>query len=59
MANKCSVLQKKVVDVFCGKFHSTTIEKLSFHFSRYRIIGSIECGKTKNDFFHDNASKTL
>ena len=27
-----------------------TIEKLSLHLAHVRIIGSIECGKTRNDF---------
>ena len=39
------------------KFYIPTIEKLSFHLAHVRIIGSMECGKTINDFFHNNASK--
>ena len=30
---------------------------MSFHIYRVGIIGSMECGKTRNDFFHGNASK--
>ena len=38
-------------------FYIPTIEKLSFHLARVRIIGSMECGKTINDCFRANASK--
>ena len=35
----------------------STIEKLSFHLYHVRILGSMEGGKTVNDFFRANASK--
>ena len=38
------------------KKYITTIEKLSFNLAHVRIIGSMECGKTINDCYHDNAS---
>ena len=34
-----------------------TIEKLPFNLSHVSILGSMECGKTRNDCFLDNASK--
>ena len=34
-----------------------TIEKLSFHLSHVRILGSMEWGKNRNYCFRDNASK--
>ena len=34
-------------------------EKLSFQISRVSIIGSMEYGKTRNDFFRSNASKII
>ena len=57
MAKKCSVLHEEVIDVFNEKIYIPTIEKLSFHVSYVRIIGSMVLGKTRNDSFHDNASK--
>ena len=39
------------------KYYITTIEKLSFNLDHVRIIGSMECGKTRNDCFRANASK--
>ena len=37
-------------------FHTHNI-KISFHVDHIRILGSIECGKTRNDFLRDNSSK--
>ena len=55
MVKKYFVLHEEVIDVFCEKIYIPTIEKLSFHLAHVRIIGSIECGKTINDYFRDNA----
>ena len=38
------------------KIHSHN-RKLSFHLARVRIISLMEYKNTKNDYFHDNASK--
>ena len=56
MVNKCFVLHEEVIDVFHKKYYIPTIENLSFHLACVRIIGLIECGKTKNDRFHANGS---
>ena len=34
-----------------------TIEKLSFYLAHFRILGSMECGNTRNDCFRANVSK--
>ena len=47
---KCFVLHEEVIDVFIGNFYIPTIEKLSFRLARVRILGLMECGKTRNDF---------
>ena len=57
VANKWFVLHEEVIDVFHDKFYNPTIEKLSFHIYHVRILGSMECMKTRNDFFHKNAQK--
>ena len=57
MAKKCFVLHEKVIDIFHEKCYIPTIEKVSFHLTHVRIIGSMECGKTRNDCFHANTSK--
>ena len=54
MTKKSFVLHEEVTDVFHDKFHIPTIEKLLFHLSRVRIIGSMEYGKTRNYYFHNN-----
>ena len=60
MVKKCFVLLEEVIYCFHGNFSITpTIEKLSFQISRVSIIGSMEYGKTRNDFFRSNASKTI
>ena len=31
---------------------------MSFHIAHVRILGSIECGNTRNDYFHGSLLKT-
>ena len=50
MSNNCFVLHEEVIDVFHVFFNIPTIEKLSFHLSHVSILGSMKCGKTRNDF---------
>ena len=47
MVKICFVLHEEVIDVF-QFFLIPTIEKLSFHLDHFTILGSMECGKTKN-----------
>ena len=54
---KCFVLHGEVIDVFHEKHYIPTIKKISFHIDHVRILGSMECGKTRNYCFHSNASK--
>ena len=54
MGNKYFVLDEEVINVFHER-KKPTIEKLSFHLAHFRILGSMECGRTINDFLHDNA----
>ena len=54
MVNKCFVVHEKVIDVFHENFYIPTIEKLSFHLDHVRILGSMECGKTRNYCFYWN-----
>ena len=54
---KCFVLHGEVIDVFHEKNYIPTIEKLLFHIAHVRIIGSMECVKTRNYCFRVNASK--
>ena len=49
------VLHQEVMDVFHEKYYIPTIEKLTFHLDHVSNIGSMECGKTRNYFLHDNA----
>ena len=56
MVKKCFVLHEEVIDVFHEKYHIPTLEKLPFHLNHARILGYMERGKTRNDFFHGNAS---
>ena len=51
MANTCFVFHEEVIDVFHNKIYTPTIEKLQFHLTRVRILGSIELGNTSNQFF--------
>ena len=55
MVKTCFVFHEEVIDVFHDKIYTPTIEKLQFHLTRVRILGSIELGKTSNQFFHSNA----
>ena len=54
MLKKCFVICDQFKDVFNEKFYIPAIEKLSFNLAHVRIIGSMECGKTRNDSYHDN-----
>ena len=56
MVKKCFVLHEEVIDVFNEKSYIPIIEKLSFHLYHIRIIGSMECGRSRNDCLHANAS---
>ena len=49
------VLHEEVIDVFHNKLYTTTIEKLSFHLACVRILGSMECGNTRNNYFRENS----
>ena len=59
IVNKCFGLHEEVIDVFHEKLYIPTIERLSFNLDNIRIIGSMECGKTRNDCFRANASKNI
>ena len=59
MIQKCFVLREEVIYVFHENKYIPTIEKLSFSLVHVKIIGSMECGKTKNDYLHDNASNNF
>ena len=54
---KCFVLHEEFIDVFHEKYYIPTIEELSSHLDCVSIIGSMEFGKTRNDYFHGNALK--
>ena len=47
-------LHGEVIDSFHSIFCITIIEKSSFHIDHVRIFGSVECGKTRCDYFQDN-----
>ena len=51
---KYFVLHEEFIDVFHEKCYIPTIEKLSFHLARVRILGS-KCGKTRDYFYRENA----
>ena len=57
MVKKRFVILKEDIDVFHKIFYIPTIEKLSFHISHVRIIGSMECRKTRNEYFHESLCK--
>ena len=59
VVKKYFVPHQEVIDFFHEKYHIPTIEKLSFHLAHVRIFGSMECGKTINDYFHGNAQKYI
>ena len=48
---------KEVIDAFHDKCYITTIKKLSFNLAYVRIIGSMECGNTRNDYFQVTSGK--
>ena len=50
MVNRCSVLHEEDIDVFHEKYYIPTIENLPFYLAHVSILGSMECGKTRNDF---------
>ena len=56
MVKKCFVPHEEVIYVCHEIFYILTIEKLSFHLADVRIIGLMECGKTRNDCFLSYAS---
>ena len=43
--------------VFHNKYYIPTIGKFSFQLSHVRILGSMECGNTRNDSFQVNSVK--
>ena len=52
VAKKSFYFTMKLLISFIAIFIST-IEKLSFHLSRVRILVSMECKKNRNDFFQE------
>ena len=59
MAKKKFVIHGEDIDVFHNIFNILTIENLFFHMSHVRIIGSMECGNTRNEYFHENSCKKI
>ena len=57
MVNICFVLHEEVIDVFHENNYIPTIEKLSFHLVRVRILCSIEFENTRHIYFQNNATK--
>ena len=55
MLKKYFVLHEEVIDVLHEMFYTLTIENVSFHIAHVRILGSMECGKTRNYCFRANA----
>ena len=51
------VIHEGDIDGFHDIVYIPTIEKLSFHISHVRIIGSMECRKTRNEYFHESLCK--
>ena len=51
------VIHEEVIDVFHNKLYIPTMGNFSFHLDHVRIIGSMECGNTENDCFHENLWK--
>ena len=47
MVKKCFVPREEVIYLFREKLYIPTIEKLPFHLDHVRILGSMECGKTR------------
>ena len=48
---KCFALHEEVIDIFHNKFYIPTLEYLSFHLSNAYFFGSMQCGKTRNEYF--------
>ena len=46
-AEKSSVIPEEVIDPFHKNVYITMVGKLSFHLEHVRILGSLECGKTR------------
>ena len=59
MVKKLFVINEEEIDVFDNIFYIPKIENLSFHISHVRIIGSMECGKTRNEYFHESSCKKI
>ena len=57
MAKKRFVHCEECFGVFHNRFCIRTIETLSFHIHRVIIIVSMECDRTRNDFFCENSWK--
>ena len=57
MVKKHFLINEEKIDVFHNIFYIPTIEKLSFHISHVRIIGSMECRKTRNEYHHESLCK--
>ena len=53
MSNKCFVIHEEVIDVFHKKLHFHN-RKLLFNLAHVRVLGRMECRKTKNYCFHAN-----
>ena len=57
MARKSCVIHEEYIDVFHKIFYIPTLEKWSFHISHVRNIGSMECRKTRNQYFQEFYAK--
>ena len=57
MMKKYNVFHEEFIDVFHDKFHIPKVEHFSFDLAHVRIIGSMKCGKTRNDCFHNHTTK--
>ena len=57
MANKRFVLREKVIDIFHEILYIPTTKQCDFIFFHVSILGSMECGKTRNDCFSTNVYK--
>ena len=57
MAKHFWFFTRELLMSFLKYIYIPTTEKLSFHIAHVRILGSIKSGKTRNDFFHNTASK--
>ena len=59
MVKKHFVIHEEVIDVFHEKSYIPKIEKLSFYLTHVKILGSMEYGNTRYDYFRDNALKAI